>query len=354
MKILIVGDQHFRLQLPYATAFEDGRRGEWEAVKARIISLARDCDQVVLLGDNLNTRHNHSSVNREFIEFLKAFGDKEIHIIAGNHERFGRETALDFLEKIDDPEWRVYTQVPSHTVTLSTADLSEEVTATFLPYVTPAMLDAQSLEEAVKKLVETLPPARLLFLHHTLSGSSWPSGDAEHLNEIVLPVEELEKKYDWIFGGHIHEPQLLSAQTVVAGNIFTQEVGEDHKQVLILDTEQNKLERFDLPVRGIYKAQWKGDEHSMAHIPDNSIVKCYVTEQGTDLEAVHKALKRFDASIVIEQYARSRAKVDLESTGGLDLSVGNLLKVYSEAREVSHADLLSAMKLLESHENLRS
>ena len=75
MRICIIGDQHFRFQLPYAAAFKDDRRGEWEAVKKTITDAAEYCDGVVFLGDNLNSRHNHSSVNREFVEFV-------------NHENF--------------------------------------------------------------------------------------------------------------------------------------------------------------------------------------------------------------------------------------------------------------------------
>ena len=90
MKICIVGDQHFRYQLPYASSFKDGRRAEWEGVKEEIYKTADKCDAVVLLGDNLNTRHNHSSVNREFVDFLVrlGLGNKPVYIISGNHETF--------------------------------------------------------------------------------------------------------------------------------------------------------------------------------------------------------------------------------------------------------------------------
>ena len=59
MKILVIGDAHFRYELPYASAFEDGRRKEWEEVKKTIHTTAEGCDVIVFLGDNLNLKQKY-------------------------------------------------------------------------------------------------------------------------------------------------------------------------------------------------------------------------------------------------------------------------------------------------------
>ena len=115
MKICIVGDPHFRFQLPYSTALEDGRRSEWEAVKDKIVETAEKCDAVILMGDCFNSKHNHSTVNTEFVNFLHRFGNKEIYILAGNHERYGHQTGLDFIKEMKNPLWHVFTE--EHVIT---------------------------------------------------------------------------------------------------------------------------------------------------------------------------------------------------------------------------------------------
>lgn len=335
-KLLLCGDLHFRAVLPYAAAFEDGRQGEWEEVKKTLHTVASRCDTVVLMGDNLNLRNNLSSVLKEFVVFLKGFGDKPIHIIVGNHERGGATTALDFLDKVEHPNWHVY------------ADITDVVVdgqkVTFLPYMTPGLLGVASVEEATPKIVERLSGGDVLLHHHVVAGTEWSGATSEHLNEAVLPRDVVESKYRWIAGGHVHEFQFLSEKTMVTGCTPTQEVGEHHKAAWILDTDKG-FEEIPLPVRGIYAVTWKGDEF-MAHIPNHSIVKCVVKDRGTDLDLVKKALSRFDAHIIVEQYPNERTKVGLDSTGALDLSVDNLLMVYSTARDVSYNDLQDAMKLL--------
>ena len=348
MRILVVGDQHFRFQLPYASAVKDGRKAEWEAVKQEIWALAGGCESVVLLGDNFNSRHNHSSVNREFVEFLKGFGSKHVYIIAGNHERYGKETALDFLQKAQLPGVHIYTE-PTHDNIIG---ITGTMTATFIPFQTAGTMDTQTNEDALAKILRNLEQRDVIFMHHTLSGATWPGGGAQYLvNEIVMPTEELEKKYKWVISGHIHKPQQLSPKTFHVGNIFTTEIGEHEKFVWTLDTEKG-MEKHRLPVRGIYRVMV--GEKQFATIPDHSIVKAIVTDRMMNIDTVREELKRFDASIIVEQYPNERTKVSIDEAKGLDLSLDNLLKVYSETRGVSYPDLKYAFDLLESHENTRA
>lgn len=342
MKILIVGDPHFRYQLPYAAALEDGRRGEWEAVKKMIHDESKTCDITVLMGDNFNSKHNHSSVNKEFIEFLNGFGEKPIYMIAGNHERYGTETALDFIKEMNVPQWSVYTE--PHLVTLN-----DSISLQFLPYMTPGTVGASSNEEARDNVMKMLRPATYLFHHHIVESTKWEGGDSSIVNELVLP-SNIEENYQMVFGGHIHQPSQVTAKTWVVGNIFTNEVGEHEKFIFILDTETNSVEKKKLPCRPIHSVDVK-QATSYADIPAYSIVKATVRDPffvGARAHITGVLFAHVDAFVLVEQFSKQRKRVDLTEAGALDLSIDNLLKVYCEQRKISFPDIRSAFDLLET------
>lgn len=336
MKLLIVGDAHFRQELPYSPAFKDGRRAEWGAVKQTIIEASAGVDAVVMMGDNFNSRHNHSAVQDEFVTFLNDFGDKDIYIIAGNHERYGLLTALDHLKSLGRKNWHIFTDIGSVKIGNSTL--------VFLPYLTPGVLGVKDLQEANEKIIDMLPDGDFLFAHHTVSGIDLHGGSIEYMNEVVLDLSRLEKKYLSIFTGHIHDAQRVSDKTLVVGSIFTAEVGEDHKSVFTFDTKSGDIDSIDLPVRGIYKHVWNGPS-SLMHMPSNSIVKCVVTDRSVNLDEVRDVLTRFDAYVIIEQYPREREKVHFED-GAMDLSVDNMLKIYADARNLSYNRLKDGFELI--------
>ena len=337
MKILIVGDQHFRHELPYASAFEDGRQKEWRATLDKIIELGQSVDAVVLLGDNLDKRHNHSTVVKDFISFLKSFPAKTpVHIMAGNHERYGKETALDFLEKLGHPNWSVHTNMVVEPVIPG-----GDTTACFVPYVTPAMLGAKDLEEGKTKIMESMGKADLAFVHLALSGKK-----TDQFNEIVLPLEEMSNRFVFTFGGHVHKAELLADNVLVAGSVFTHDMGEEGKSVFIYDTDLKTYEEHKLPVRGIYKLLVSSADTRTSDIPDHSIVKCIVTDTQVDIDKLRQdVLSRFDAFVVVEQYPNTREKVMFEG-GALDLSFENVLKVYADVKGLSYTDLKEAWDLV--------
>lgn len=337
MKLLVIGDAHFKLDLPYALSVHDRRRGEWEDVKKLIHKTAETCDAIVLMGDCLHARHNNSAVIDEFVSFLKGFGDKQIHIIAGNHERFGTKTALDFLKSVEYPNWEVYTHP-----TLAPLIAGSSQLGMFVPYLTPAMVGAKDKEEGVKKALETLKPAGIAFFHQGVVGATVRGTMVNLFNEIVLPREPLEKLYGTIFAGHIHQSQRLSDKTQVTGSIFTAEVGEHGKNIYIHN--DGIIEEIPLSVRGIYKIVWE-ERDEKETMPNNSIVKCYVTSRKTQLDEVRKFLSFFDASVIIEQYPNERERVHFDE-GSLDLSIENMLKVYSDVKGVDHDKLVAGYELI--------
>lgn len=342
MKILIVGDPHFRYQLPYAAALEDSRRGEWDAVKKMIHDEAKTCDAVVLMGDNFNSKHNHSSVNKEFIEFLNGFST-DVYMIAGNHERYGEETALDFIQEMAVDSWKVYTR-PTH------VELPGGLSFQFLPYMTPGTVGAGSNEEARDKVMELIKPATYLFHHHIVESTKWEGGDSSIVNELVLPAT-VEDNYTMVFGGHIHQPSKVTEKTWVVGNIFTNEVGEHEKFIFVLDTETNAVEQKKLPCRPIYSVDVKQATSYVSDIPAYSIVKATVRDPffvGQRAYITNELFGHVDAFVLVEQFSKQRKKVNLAEAGALDLSIDNLLKVYCDQRKISFPDIRSAFDLLET------
>ena len=338
MRILLVGDQHFRFELPYSSLFPDGRRGEWEEVKRTIIAESHDCDTVVLLGDGLNSRHNHSSVLREFVEFLKSFGDKEIHVASGNHECYSDKTAIDFLVGVQ-PNWQIHTRL--------TNIVKDGVSLAFIPYLTPALLGVDTREEAIEEIDNFFGHGMMepdvCFAHHLIAPRSAPAWSM--MDELILPSELMEKTCKKSFFAHIHNEMKVSDKIQGTGSIFTHSTGEHERSVWKYNTETKTTERIPLPVRGIFKAD---DGTDISSIPAHSIVKYFVTERGTDLEKIQEGLSRFDASIIVEQYPSERTKIHLDGTSSsdLDLSIENLLKLYAQEKNVSEKELLEAFNLI--------
>lgn len=339
MKVLLVGDAHFRLDLPYGSHFEDGRRGEWSEVKQTVIKAANDCDTIVFLGDVLDKRHNHSSVLSELTDFLKTFGDKEIHIISGNHEKFeGSKTALDFLKGIN-PKWHVYTE--PHLVKMPGVNFA------MLPYMTNAELGASTNEEGRDMVMSFLRKheADVMVHHHTMSATKTLGGVTDLFNEVILNKDELRKMYKLVVGGHIHEPS-DDGTVYVAGSLFTASAGEHTRRVLKLDVDTMEVESIPLPVRPIYDVRVREQNNmTFAKIPKNAIVKTVVTAREADVEKVREMLAAFDAHVLTEDYPNERAKTHTTHATE-DLTIDGLLRQYAKAKDVDETRLLSAFDLI--------
>src|ERR1035437_694588 len=165
MKILCIGDLHFKDSLGYAEYIPDGRVSEKKEVLDFIVESAKDCDGVVLMGDNFNSKNNSSEVNRQFVEFIERFWDKEVYILSGNHEKRGDgKTAIDFLAEINKGNWYIFTDPGS--VVIGTLKLD------FLPYMLKSELGVETNEEAAKLMTKNLSGGDILFIHHMISGFS--------------------------------------------------------------------------------------------------------------------------------------------------------------------------------------
>lgn len=346
MKILVVGDPHFRLDEPYADHIKDRRKAERAGVLRTIHEAAEDCDAVVLMGDNLDKRHNHSSVLKEFTDFLEGFGGKDIFILSGNHETYeGNKTALDFL--IGKKErWIVLTPAETvHFLDYNGTNLA------FIPYQTRAALGTKTDEEGIEKIasyMEENGEQDIIFAHHGISGTKALGAMTDLFSEVILPKERLEKITRLLVGGHIHQPS-AEGKTIVTGSISTQEMGEVEKCVWKIDTKDFSYAKIPLPVRPIYKLEVNDGKYlsGLDMLNKSSIIKVINRDKSTDVEALKEKLSEFDAWIFLEDYPDERKKLNVDEKKTLDMSIGSLLTLYAEARKKDPERLHKALGIVQ-------
>lgn len=340
MKILVIGDTHWKDSLSYADYLPDRREGEKKEILDFLIDQAKDCDHVVFLGDFFNSKNNSSEVNRQAVELLERFEKKEVYIISGNHSKKGDgKTAIDFLGEVKKTNWHIFTK-PGTVAIEGTRTFKFD----FLPYMLNSELLVEDYKKASNKLLkEFMYSGDILFVHHTISGSSWNGFKADDLQtEIVLPREELEKKYKLIIAGHIHEPQQMG-NTWVVGNLFTTQVGETERYIYKIDDEL-QVEKIKVPAREIHKIE-NPTAKQLSSIPKSSIIKCIITNREYDIEELEKELSKFDAHLLIEDYPDERKRMKIEENA-FDFSIESLLKLYAEEKDVDLSKLLNGLKII--------
>lgn len=348
MKILIIGDTHFRDNLSYADYVEDRRIPERNEILNFIIDHSNDCDCVVFMGDFFNSKNNSSETNRLAVNFLERFNDKDIYIIAGNHEKKGDgKTAMDFLAEVKKRNWNIYTKPKSVTISYldaSSLDASKSMKIDFLPYMLNSELGTETCEESTKKIVESLTGGDILFAHHAISGTTFNGIKTDTLKEVVLPKEVLEQRYKKLIAGHIHQDQIVD-NTLITGSLFTDYVGEVEKFIFKIDDQFN-IEKIKVPAREIHKVE-NPTVAKLMSLPANSIVKAIITDKEIDIDTLKATLKRFDAHLLIEDYASERTKMHIEE-GAMSFEIESLLKLYSESKDVDLPKLLKGLQLIQN------
>lgn len=339
----VLSDLHLKEKLAYADYIKDGRKAEKEEILDFIVESFEDCNIIVFVGDQLDRRNNPSEVVREFVELVERFKDKQIVIIAGNHEKTGNgKSAMDFLKEIDGKNnWHIVT---NNLYKLINSKKSLELH--FLPYFTNSELGVKSSDEAKEKVLDMLTGGNILFVHHSISEILINENHTtDSLSEVVLPRELLEERYKLVVGGHIHKAQ-KNNRTIISGSIFNNEVGETQKYIWKIDEKDCSTKKIKLPGRGIYKLENPSIEDLDA-IHKGNIVKVVLTDEKKkkDVNALKDALKRFDAYLFLEQYPRKRKKMHFEE-GMLEFDVEKLLETYAKERKIDVVELKKAWALI--------
>lgn len=340
MKILAIGDPHFKLDFPYADLIKDRRLGERSDILETIHATGRECDVIVFMGDNLDKRHNHSSVITDFVNFIKGFGqDKPIFIISGNHEVYdGDKTALDFLKGLPG---NVTVITPKNGVT---SEVVHGELLGFVPYMTNASLGVTSHDDGVSKILEALEHPETysaVFLHHAISGES-----TDLFDEIVIPREALEEISEQVVAGHIHKAS-QEGNTTITGNIMTHEMGEESKAVWVVDTTSSTTKPVPLPVRPI-KKMINPSVEELDSLDKRAIIKAILTEKGQDVDSLRAKLNEFDAFILLEDYPMERRRIHSDSAKMIDLSVESLIELYAKEKGKDPERLKKALEIIKT------
>lgn len=347
--IMIIGDLHFKDSLGYADYIKDRRETEREEILNHIVEQASDCEHIVMLGDQLNGRSNSPHVIKMFVNFIEKFQGKQIYIIAGNHEKFGSgKSAIDFLGEIKNPNW--------HIVTNTTKKYQiGPISAVFCPYFTKAELEVSDNSAAIKSILDKLEPADILFHHHTMGLGGKIAGlalDINQLPEPVLPIEELQKKYKSIFGGHIHKSYTKFSKAIVTGSIFNNEVGETQKYVWKIDETAEDINatinQIKLPGRKVLKLD-DPTIKDLEVLDKSSIVKVVITKKETEefFETLKKTLKKFDAYVLLERIPKKRKKLHYtEGESILEFDINKLLEMYAKEKDISYEELKHGFDLI--------
>lgn len=335
-KILCIGDLHFRDSLGYADHIEDRREQEKKDILDFIVESSKDCNKIVMLGDQLNARNNSSETIRQFVEFIERFNDKRLYILGGNHEKRGSgQSAIDFLEEISHP---------NRFVIITNVVKSENMV--FCPYFTKTELNVKDTDEGLKTLMNKIPNGDILFVHHAISDTLVQSGISTNIfNEIVLQKSELEKKFKLIVGGHIHKPEQYG-KVLVTGSIFNNEVNEYGKCIWKIDESDLSVEKIELPGRKILKIENPSVAELKKIKGKDTILKVIITDKGINIDEIKESTKKFDACIISEQYNVERKKN--VSNDLLDFNIENLLKAYADSKKIDYQKLLEGFNLIRS------
>jgi len=331
----VVGDLHLKDELSYSEYVADKRVPEKKEILDFIVKTFKDCEHIVFLGDNFNSKNNSSETNREMVEFLERFKDKNIYMLAGNHEKKGDgKTAIDFLGEIKKPNWHIFTK-PSRVI------LGEKLFV-FLPNMLKSELGVETNEEANPKIMSEIGKGDILFAHHSVTGTTFQGIKTDSLNEIVLPKKELEKNFELIVAGHIHAPQQYG-KVLITGSVFTKEVNEVERFIYKIK-EDLSLEKFKVPAREIHKLE-NPTLKQITELPKNSILKMIITDKKIDIEELKVVASGLDAYLLVEDYPSERKKIKIEE-GAMDFSIEALLKLYASEKGVSEEKLLKALSLI--------
>ena len=329
--ILVVGDLHLRDRLGYADLIPDGRKSEEKDILDFIVNSANGCNTVVFMGDNLNAKNNTSAVINKFVNLIERFGNRQIYILAGNHEKFANgNSAIDFLREVNKPNWHIITK-----------KIEKHEGMVFLPFFTPP--ERHNMEELDKF------EGDILFAHHAIGNTTTETkAMAELFNEPIINREMAEKKFQLVIGGHVHKPQVIN-RTVITGSVFNNEVGEVGKSIWKIATLDMNYYELDLPGRKIIKLENPTDLDLLAR--PNTIVKVVITDRklSSRIPEIKRTLreetKNGGAGIVIERYPNERTKVHFEE-GMLEFPIEKLIEIYAVQKKLDPKKLLSAYNLI--------
>lgn len=333
MKIGVIGDMHFKEHLGYYDHVEDARDGELSQILDFIVDNLSDCDKIVFLGDNFDKKNNQSTVIKRFIEFLERFNDKEVFILAGNHEKenFGR-TAIDFLGEIKSKKWHVITR-----------DIQKFDNLVFVPFFSARELGFSSTKEASDHLVSEINNHNgdIVFAHLSLSGATLNGLiDSSVLHEIVLPVDKINGT---LIAGHIHSPQVILGKHTIVGSVFNNDANDNGKTLLKIN--DGVVTKIDIPGRRIITVTDPSVD-DIDTIDRGNIIKAVFTKKLKETDEIINKLSEFDGHSIVRSFKEKRKKSKLSGKNVLDMSIEDIVKMYCSINDIEFSSIEKAFNLI--------
>lgn len=268
--ILILGDPHLGRSLTL------GRVGLGSALNSRIVdqlnlldwtleqALEHNIDHIVITGDVFEDPKPFPALITLFIGWLQKCSahDISVHIIMGNHDilRTGNfyTSPLDIVSECELNNVFVYKDIDTIFI--------DRAAFTMVPFRDRKSFSVASNAEALSLLQEILvyelasipPTHRKILVGHLALEGAIPVGDEidDLTNELHCPVE-MFKGYDYVWMGHIHMPQVIRRQPLIAhiGSMDTSNFGETNhkKHIVLFDLETGDIQHLDLPTRPLKK-----------------------------------------------------------------------------------------------------
>jgi len=316
--IIMLGDPHV------GKGTSIGKTGIGTALNSRIVdqiklldwtldqAIERNASHIIITGDVFEDPKPHPTLITLLLNWINkcAVHNVTVGIIRGNHDilRTGNYyiSPLDIINECGLDNCHVYSNIDTIYI--------DSVAFTFLPFRDRKSFNCESNAEALNHLDSIieyefgaipLPYAKVLVGHLALEGSIMVGDEIDDLaNELFCPLSMIDK-YDYVWMGHVHKPQILSTTPHIAhiGSMDISNFGEtDHKKnIIVFHTDPVSFETVEIPTRNLAKiaitvpkdtvdtTQYVLDEIKSRNVEvDDAIVRLEITLATSELKSVNR------------------------------------------------------------------
>lgn len=284
LKILVIGDPHFKLSNSVAT---DIMLNEVH----RVIE-DRTPDLIVCLGDVLD-RFAHKHVFPEeraclFLETLRSYAPT--YVLVGNHDRESNDVFCTGVHSLipmkrwsSEPHPLVVVDAPIHCVI-------KNMIFVFVPYVPNGrFLEALNLLPKEKD-IPVWKKAKIIFAHQDFYGAVEKDKESD-------TGDKWDKTFPLVVSGHIHDYQVLGKNIIYIGAPLQHAFNESPTKSVSLFTASKTFlheERIELTVPIYYTCEIKAEELDtfvLPRLPPKSEIKIKISGTFEELKAISKSTK---------------------------------------------------------------
>lgn len=314
---------------------------------------------IVFTGDIFEEVKPFHQIISIFISWLKNCTDYDIkvHIVAGNHDILRSAnhyiSALDIISSSDMEDVFFYKDIATFQIS--------DICFTLLPFRDRRSFNTNSNEEAINLLREQLPKPNkdminVLVGHLSVEGSIYVGDEIDDsMNELFCPLE-MFNDYDYVYMGHIHKHQVMSANPYVVhlGSCDMSDFSEaDQKKFIVvfnskLDDPQKHIQ---IPNRPLHKVSIQVPENikdTTSFVVDQikaldtdfkkSMVKLDITLESEELVNVNRSIIEkelldrgtFHISRISEQKQISSVKKKFADEIDNTINESTAIKIYAE------------------------